>query len=186
MSTAACGGQLLTWRAQPAAPALSGKVMIAVADHRVGNQGGDDPSVIGSERGALLIPSTLRLSEPTEAAATIRDLLGQAALTAGIGVAAHGELTGTAKLAVEIQSLWCDGVLLAYTKARLGASLAVLAPDGAVRLADVPIQVEGGGASCRDAYQTMLTNAYSQAAAIMSQPQVRGALTGSGGAPPTP
>jgi hypothetical protein len=173
----ACGGPWLTWRAQPPAPTLVGRVTIAVTDHRIGPQGGDDPCVIGSEHGVLLIPSALRLSEPTEAADTIRDLIGHAALSAGIGVAPADDAAGSAKIAVEIQSMWCEGVLAAYTKARLGGSLVVIGRDGAVRVPGMAIQVEGAGGSCRDAYHTMLTNAYSQATALLSQPTVKAAVT---------
>jgi hypothetical protein len=178
MIATACSSSELTWRAQPPAPALAGKLIITVADHRVGPQGGDDPRIIGSERGALLIPNTLKLSEPTDAADTIRRLLVGAALTAGVGVAAPGE-TGSAKLAVEIHNLWCDGVMLAYTKARLVATLSALGPDGSTRVADTPpLQMESGGASCRDAYEKMLTNAYSAAVSIMMTPPIKAALSG--------
>jgi hypothetical protein len=186
MIAAACGGpyRYLTWRTQPPAPALVGKVTIAVVDHRVAGRGGDDPTEVGSERGALLVKSTLRMSTPTEVAEAIHDLLGQAALTAGIGVAAPDSAGGTAKIAVEIQSLWCEGVMAAYTRAQLGANLTVLAPDGSVRLAGVPLQVEGGGGSCSGAFERLMANAYASAVAVMSEPQVRGALTGSAGPPP--
>src|SRR4051812_36604164 len=135
----ACSSSELTWRAQPPAPALAGKLVITVADRRVGPQGGDDPRVIGSERGVMLIPNTLKLSEPTDAADTIRRLFVGAALTAGIAVAPPGETNGTsARLAVEIHNLWCDGVVLAYTRARLVATLTALGPDGTARVADTP------------------------------------------------
>src|SRR6185312_7925755 len=111
VSAAGCGGELMTWRKQPPAPSLAGKVVITVADRRAGSQGGDDPSLVGSEHGALFIPHALRLSGPAEAA-----------LTAGVGVAPPGDGSGTARLAVEIHNMWCDGISLAYTKARLIAS----------------------------------------------------------------
>ncbi|HXU70522.1 MAG TPA: hypothetical protein VN947_14390 [Polyangia bacterium] len=177
VSAAGCGGELMTWRKQPPAPSLAGKVVITVADRRAGSQGGDDPSLVGSEHGALFIPHALRLSGPTEAADRIRTLVAEAALTAGVGVAPPGDGSGTARLAVEIHNMWCDGISLAYTKARLIASAIVTGPEGAVR-ANMPLQVEGAGAHCSDAYETMLNNAYSSASAQMSDPHLKAALTG--------
>jgi hypothetical protein len=179
MIATACSSSELSWRAQPPAPALAGKLVITVADRRVGAQGGDDPRVIGSEHGAFFIPNELKLSEPTDAADTIRRLFVGAALTAGIGVAQTGDTSGSATLAVEIHNLWCDGVALAYTKARLVATLTALGPDGSTRVADLPpLQIEGGGANCRGAYEKMLTDAYSAAASILMTPPIKGALTG--------
>src|SRR6185312_13748662 len=90
VSAAGCGGELMTWRKQPPAPSLAGKVVITVADRRAGSQGGAD---------------------------RIRTLVAEAALTAGVGVAPPGDGSGTARLAVEIHNMWCDGISLAYTKA---------------------------------------------------------------------
>lgn len=177
-----CGGELMTWRTQPPAPSLAGKLVITVADRRAGNEGGDDPSLVGSEHGALFIPHALRLSGPTEAADKIRRLVSEAARTAGVGVAPPGDTSGTARLAVEIHNLWCDGISLAYTKARLIASAIVTGPEGAVR-GNMPLQVEGAGAHCSDAYETMLTNAYSSASAQMSDPHLKAALTGANARP---
>ena len=158
MIATACSSSELTWRAQPPAPALAGKLVITVADRRVGPQGGDDPRVIGSERGALLIPNTLKLAEPTDAADTIRRMLVGAALTAGVGVAPPGDASGSA---------------------RLVATLTALGPDGSTRVADTPpLQIEGGGANCRDAYAKMLTDAYSAAVSILMTPPIKAALTG--------
>jgi hypothetical protein len=172
-TAAACGGPIMSWRGQPASLAQTGKVTVAVTDRRVGPQGGDDPSVIGSERGALMIPSAIRLSEPTEAADKLRELVTQAALTAGIGVVDAG---GKARIAVDVQNMWCEGIFAAYTKARLGGLLNVLGPDGTPRTAAMPIQVEGAAGDCKSAYQQMLTNAYSQVAALLSQPAVKAAV----------
>jgi len=169
--SAACT-PVMSWRAQPAAPTLTGKVSVAVTDKRVGPQGGDDPSVIGTERGALMIPSAIRLSEPTEAADRLRELVTQAALTAGIGVA---DGAGT-RIAVEVRNMWCEGVIMAYTKAYLVGVMSVLGPDGAPRTAPMNISVEAGSGDCKRAYIQMLTNAYSQVAALLSQPPVKAAI----------
>lgn len=177
-TAAACTSSELTWRAQPPAPTLAGKLAITVVDRRVGPQGGHDPRVVGNERGAFLAPHTLALTEPTDAADTIRRLLVGAALTAGLGVAPP-DGGGSAKLAVELHVLWCDGVALAYTKARLTATLTLLAPDGTTRVADAPpLQIENGGANCHEAYKTMLTNAYSAAVSILMTPPIHAALAG--------
>jgi len=183
MGAVACGGRWMTWRAQPAAAMVAGKVMITVADHREVKKGGDDPRVVGQERNGWGIPFAIRMPTPTEPADSVRDLLGQAALTAGVGVAPMGDQTGTAKVAVEIQSMWCDGYSPVY-KANLTASVIVLAPDGMVRVPGMPLQSEDGAWNCHDAYKNMLTKAYDQAVAMMSQPQVKSALTGIGGPPP--
>src|SRR6478735_4675187 len=179
----ACGGRWMTWKAQPAAPMVAGKVAITVADHREVKKGGDDPRVVGQERNGWGIPFAIRLPTPTEAGDSVRDMLGQAALTAGIGVAPVTDPAPTAKVAVEIQSMWCDGYSPVY-KAGLTASVMVLGADGAVRVPGVPLQVEDGAWTCRDAYKNMLTKAYQQAVAMMSQPQFKDAATGAGGAPP--
>ena len=181
----ACGGRWMTWRAQPAAPAVAGKIMITVADHREVKKGGDDPRVVGQERNGWGIPFAIRLPTPTEAADSVRDMLGQAALTAGVGVAPMGDMTGSAKVAVEIQSMWCDGYSPVY-KAGMTASVMVLGPDNAVRVPGMPLQAEDGAWNCHDAYRNMLTKAYQQAVAMMSQPQIRDALTAAGGAAPPP
>jgi hypothetical protein len=184
-SAVACGGRWMTWRAQPAAPMVAGKVVITVADHREAKKGGEDPSVVGLQRNGWGIPFPVRLPTPTEAADSLRDMLGQAALTAGVGVAPAGDPTGTSHIAVEIQSMWCDGYSPVY-KAGMTAGLIVLGPDGAVRVPAVPIQAEDGAWDCHDAYRNMLSKAYQQAVAMMSAPQVRDALVGAGGAPPPP
>jgi hypothetical protein len=178
----ACGGHWMTWRMQPAAPAVAGKVQITVADHREEKKGGADPRVVGNERNGWGIPFAIRLPMPTDAADSVRELLGQAAMTAGIGVAPLGDPTGTSKLAVEIQAMWCDGYSPVY-KANMTASVMVLGPDGSVRVPGQPIQVEDGAWNCHDAYRNMLTKAYQQAVAMMAQAPFRGAATGGGGAP---
>jgi hypothetical protein len=163
----------MSWRAQPPAPTLTGKATVVVTDKRRGPQGGDDPSVIGSERGAFMVASPVRLSEPTEAADKLRDLVTQAALTAGIGVA---PAAGGARIALDVHDLWCDGVWLAYTKARLVGVMAVLGPDGAPRTAAMPVQVEAGGGDCKGAYQHMLSNAFSAVTSLLSSPAVKAAV----------
>jgi hypothetical protein len=170
--SAACGGPIMSWRAQPPAPALTGKAAVVVTDKRRGPQGGDDPSVIGSERGAFLVASAVRLAEPTEAADKLRDLVTQAALTAGIGVGP----AGSARIALDVHDLWCEGVVMAYTKARLVGVMAVLGPDGAPRTPAMPVQVEAGGGDCKRAYQHMLSNAYSEITSILSTPAIKAAV----------
>lgn len=173
LAMAAACTPVMSWRAQPAAPTLTGKVTVAVTDKRTGPQGGDDPSVIGTERGALLIPSAIRLSEPTEPADRLRELVTQAALTAGIGVAPDGR---GARIALEVRNMWCEGVIMAYTKAYLIGAMTVLGPDGAPRTAPMNISVEAASGDCKRAYIDMLTNAYSQIAALLSQPTVKAAV----------
>jgi len=185
LGAVACGGRWMMWTARPAAPAVAGKLMITVADHREVAKGGKDSRVVGQERNGWGIPFPIRLPTPTEAADSVRDLLGQAALTAGIGVAPLGDAAPTAKVAVEIQSMWCDGYSPVY-KAGMTASVMVLGPDGAVRLPGVPLQADDGAWNCHDAYKKMLTKTYDQAVALMSQPQFKDAATGAAGAPPPP
>jgi hypothetical protein len=180
---AACGGRYLRWNAQGPAPAVAGKVDITVADHREEKKGGADPRLVGNERNGWGIPFAIRVRTPTEVSESVRDLLGQAALTAGVGVTAMGDQSATAKLAVEIQQMWCDGYPPAY-KANLLASVALLGPDGQVRVPGMPLASDGAHMNCQGAYQNALTRAYEAAVAMMSAQPFKDAATGAGGAPP--
>lgn len=182
---AACGGRWLTWKSRPAAPAVAGKIMITVTDRREEKKGGQDPRVVANERNGWGIPFAIRLRTNEEAAESLRDMLGQAALTAGIGVAPVGDNMATARVAVEIQNMWCDGYSMVY-KANLTASVMVLGPDNQPRMAAMPLTAEDGHMNCRSAYQKMLTKAYDQAVAMMSMPQFKEAAMGGGAAPPPP
>lgn len=178
-----CGGRWLRWKAKPAAPAMVGKADITVADHREPKKGGADPRHVGNERNGWGIPFAVRLRTPTEAAESIRDFIGQAAMSSGVGVAAPGEPV-TGRIAIEIQQMWCDGYPPVY-KANLVAAVTVVGPDNSPRLPPVPLMVEGGHMGCQWAYENMLTKAYAQAMALMSQQSFKDAIAGTpGGAPP--
>jgi hypothetical protein len=180
-----CNLPLLTYHSQPAAPMVAGKVAITVTDKREPELGGKDPRVVGQERNGWGSPLPVRASTPTEAEETLRDLLGQAALTAGIGVAKATDPTPTAKVTVEIQRMWCDGYSPVY-KADLTANVTVLGADGSVRMPAQELKSEDGSWSCHDAYRNMLTKTYTQAVAMMSQPPFKDAVVGAAHAPPPP
>jgi hypothetical protein len=182
-----CGGRWMVWNAKPAAPAVAGKIMITVADHREVKKGGDDPRVVGQERNGWGIPFAIRLPTPTEYAESVRDLIGQAALTAGIGVAPAGDMTGTARIQIDVAQGWCDGYFPVY-KANLAGTVALLGPDGAPRMQPMAISVDDGAGDCHSAYRKMLTKLYDTAVGMMSSPQFKDAATAGapGGAPPPP
>jgi hypothetical protein len=177
-----CGGRWLRWKAKPAASTMVGKADITVADHREPKKGGMDPRHVGNERNGWGVPFAIRLRSPTEAAESIRDFIGQAAMSSGVGVAAPGEPV-TGRIAVEIQQLWCDGYPPVY-KANMVAAITVVGPDNSPRMPAVPLVAEGGHMGCQWAYQNMLTKAYDQAMALMSQQGFKDAVAGAGAAPP--
>ena len=162
---------------------------ITVADHREEKKGGKDTRVIGIEpqnNGFTgLIPLPLKLKSPTEVADALRDLLGQAALSSGIGVAPQGDPAPTSKLSVEVQTFWCTG-FPPVMKVNITASAILLGPDGAVRVPGQPLQAEDGSVSCQHAYMKALNTLYTNAQGLFSQQPVHDAATGAGGGAPPP
>jgi hypothetical protein len=173
----ACG-PYLRWKSAPSATSAAGKIAIIVEDKREPKKGGDDHRAIGVETGAFGIPDTVRLPSPDEAASALRGLVAQAALAAGVGVSPPGDTSATAKVVVELQTLWCTGYPPVY-KAELSASVTIVDPaTNAVRVVAMPLQGDDGSTGCRDAYQGALTQAFAAAQAIFAQAQVKAAATG--------
>jgi hypothetical protein len=172
-----CGGRWLRWQARPPAPAMVGKVEITVADHRAPKRGGANPRHVGDERNGWGIPFPITLRSPTEAAESIRDLIGQAARSSGVGIAAPGEPV-SGRIVVEIEELWCDGAPPDYT-ARVAAAITVVGADDsppAAAAAPQRVTVEGGHVDCQRAYEDVLTKAYDRMTALMSQPGFKEAV----------
>jgi hypothetical protein len=174
-------GPYLRWDARPSAPMVRGKVIISVADNREPKKGGAEKQEIGMQPGAFAIPETIRLPSPYDVAETMRELLGQAALTAGVGVAPVGDNAGTSKIAVEVQTFWCTGWTFHFVT-NVSASVMIIDPAGAVRVPGMPLTVEDSAGDCRTAYRKALTRAYETAVAMLSQPNIQAAAIGA--APP--
>jgi hypothetical protein len=177
VTTLGCG-PYLRWEARPAMPMVAGKLAISVADNREPKKGGDDKRVIGYQPGPFAIPDPIRMPTETEVADTMHELLGQAALAAGIGVAPVGDPTPTGKLAVEVQTFWCAGFTFHFV-VNIAASMMVIDPaSGAVRVPGQPISVEDSAGDCRSAYRKALTKAFDMAAIAFAQPGMKQAAVG--------
>jgi hypothetical protein len=176
-----CGGRWLRWSAKPAAPSVAGKIVLEVADHREPKKGGEDPRQVGFNResggfGIPGVPRPILLPSATEYAESLRDLFGQAALTAGIGVAPAGDNSGTARVVVEVSNGWCDGFFPVY-KANVNAMVTVTGPDNAPRMQPVPVASGDDAGDCQTAYKKTLTKLYDTAVGVMSTPQFKEAAT---------
>ena len=181
---AGCGGpkHYFTWKALPAAPSVAGKMAIEVHDKRDPKKGGDDTRAVGLGTGSFGIPQTIRLNNPSAVAMEMADYLSQAALAAGIGVAAPGDPAPTGKMVAEIQQLWCSGYAFVF-KADVTMSIMVVDPaSGAVRMAAVPFHTDDGDSDCRGAYRKALTKGFEAAVAVMNQ--MKPAATGAAAAAP--
>lgn len=184
---AACGGGYLRWKARPAAPAVVGKIAILVNDSRPEkNPQNSDRRVVGMQPGFANIPTPIRLPTETEAAESVRDMLGQAALTAGIGVAPAGDPAPSAKVMVDMGYLWCTGFWPVF-RAGLVAGITVIDPaTNQPRTQPMLLKTEGGAGDCQSAHRDNLTKAYDAAVAMMASPEFKGAATGGGGMAPPP
>jgi hypothetical protein len=179
-----CFGPYLRWNAMPPAPMVAGKAEIVVADHREPKKGGLDPTHIGNERNGFGIPFPIRLGSTVDAGMTVREVIAQALLAAGVGVAPLGDMQISSRVQIEVQQMWCDGYM-GY-KANLLAIVSVLGPDNSVRVAPTPIAAEEGGFNCQAAYERALTKVGAAAVAVFSQPAVQAAAVGAAPPPPPP
>jgi hypothetical protein len=173
------GGHYLRWNATPAASSMSGKLAIAVTDKREEKKGGLHQDEVGRQTGSFGIPQAIRLKKSDSVASSVRDLVAQAAAAAGIGVAAPGqEGSATAKLVIEVQTLWCTGYNPVY-KADVTASVAVVDPaTGAVRVPAQPLSASGGGMACQSIYKKLMSDIYQQAKTLLSQSPIKQASIG--------
>lgn len=181
----------LIWQVRPPAAQVQGRMSIAVADHREEGKGGKDPRQIGVEpqnNGFTgLIPLPLKLRTPTEVSDSLRELLADAAISSGIGVAPPNDPTVTSKLSVEVQTFWCTG-FPPVLKVNIAASAILLGPDGAVRVAGAPLQAEAASTYCQGAYAKALNMLYANAQSLMASPQFHDAAVSAAAqaAPPPP
>jgi hypothetical protein len=110
---------------------------------------------------------------------TIRKLVSDAALSAGLGVATDpNDTSATARLIVDVQRLWCTGYRPAY-KADVTASVTVT--DGAAQQIRVPgmlVHAEDGGMDCKRIFKTALTRFFGSARGMLTMPNVQAAATG--------
>jgi hypothetical protein len=165
LAFAGCG-KYLTWRTKPPATTVTGKLNIMVDDTRQKKGLVKDTRIVATEPGPYMIPIDKRLDTPTEAAESIRDMLGQAALSSGVGVAAVGE-KGTANLMVELNGLHCTGHWPVFI-ASFAAGITLVDPTTmAVRMPTQAITVQGGAGDCQNAHKDALTKAYLEAEKLM-------------------
>src|SRR3954471_1526079 len=112
---AGCGGSYLQYKSQPPAPSPAGKIIVEVRDSREPKVGGDKKELVGMQTGAFGIPTAIKVGSPTTVAETVQKLVGEAAMSAGVGVAGKGEEAGaTARVIIGIQRFWCTGYNPAY------------------------------------------------------------------------
>jgi hypothetical protein len=179
LSLAAVGcGPYLQYKTQPPMPPLQGKVIVDVRDSREPGQGGNQHEQVGVHRGSFGIPDTLKVESDTTVADTVHQIIGDAAMAAGLGVAAKGDEAGaTARVIVDIQRFWCVGY--GGYKGDVSASVQVTDPAGQqVRIPGQPVAASDGGIDCRRIYKKALTDFLVAAKALLSQPQVHGAAVG--------
>jgi hypothetical protein len=183
---AGCGpSHYLIWEAAPPAPGVMGRAAISVADRREAKKGGQDPSVVGFQRNGWGIPFAIHIGGPEQLSMDMHDLIAQAALSAGIGVAAPGQDQGaTSRIVIEIQNFWCDGYWPVYKGGVVASVVITDAATNQVRIPGQPLQAEGSDGQCRGAYHKALNSLFMTARAMFSSPQIRGALLAAGGPPP--
>ncbi len=182
-----CGPRrYLAWDGAPPAPALMGRVSVEVADRREPKRGGEDPSVIGIQRSGWGIPYPIHIGGPAELALELHDLFAEAANSTGIGVLPLGQAAGaTSRLAVEIQTFWCDGYFPVFKAHAVASAVIVDGATGQVRVPGQPLTAEGQAGDCRRALRRTMSALYSSARGLFANPQLHAALIAeSAGAPP--
>jgi hypothetical protein len=180
VAAAGCG-PYLQYTAQPRSPTPSGKIIVDVRDNREPKFGGEKKNEVGIQSGAFDLPSTIRVESGTTVADTMRRLIGDAALAAGVGVAATTDDPGaTARVVVEVTRLWCTGYRPAY-RADITVNLSIADPTGReVRLPPQAVHAENGGLDCRRGYQRALTEFLNNTKALFATEQVKTFATGVG------
>jgi hypothetical protein len=172
-------GPYLQYRAMPPSPSPVGKIIVDVRDSREPKAGGLKHEEVGMRTGAFGIPDEIRVESPTMVSDTIRKLVSDAAMSAGLGVTANpSDPSATARLIVDVQRLWCTGYRPAY-KADVTASVTVT--DGAAQQIRVPgmlVHAEDGGMDCKRVFRTALTRFFGSARGMLTMPNVQAAATG--------
>lgn len=172
-------GPYLQYKAQPAAPSPAGKIIVEVRDNREPKVGGDKKEVVGLQTGSFGIPTAIRVPTPTTVTETMTKLVGEAAMSAGVGVAAKGDEAGaTARVIVDVQRFWCTGYNPVY-KGDVTASLTVLDPNGQqVRIPGQPVHGQDGGMNCQGVFKKALTDFFSATKAMLAMDNIKAAATG--------
>jgi hypothetical protein len=180
-------GPYLRYTAQPPAPSPAGKVVVDVRDSREPKAGGDHKEQVGTQTGAFGVPTPIKVDSPATVTDTMRKLVSEAAMAAGIGVAQKGEEgAATARVVVDIQRFWCTGYNPAY-KGDVTASVSVQDAQGqTTRVVGQPVHGEDGGMSCQSIYKKALTDFFNNTKALLSMDNVRNAATNPTAAPAPP
>jgi hypothetical protein len=172
-------GPYLQYKSQPAAPSPAGKIIVEVRDSREPKVGGDKKELVGLQTGAFGIPTAIKVGSPTTVSETMQKLVGEAAMSAGVGVAGKGEEAGaTARVIVDVQRFWCTGYNPVY-KGDVTASVMITDPNGQqIRVPGQPMHGEDGGMNCQSIYRKALTNFFNNTKAMLSMDNVKAAATG--------
>ncbi len=166
MAFAACG-RYLQWKSAAPAATVVGKVAVQVEDQRQAKGIVKDLRVVGVAPGYMNIPTEIRLETPTEAAESLRDLFGQAALSAGVGVAALDDKAPSAVLKVNVGYLQCGGFWPVFIANFVGSVELRDPVTGAVRMPEQAINIKDGSSDCQSAHRNMLTKVYAEAHKLM-------------------
>jgi len=178
-------GHYLQWKAQPPAAAVQGKISIAVADVRPPQNGGTDKRIVAMVPGFAMIPTPQRLATPEDAANRIGVLIAEAAQAAGIGLAAPGE-AGTAKIMVDMGTLWCTGFFPVFIANSSVTAKIVDPATGAVRVQTEAISAQDGAGDCQGAHRNMLTKLFKGMSTMFATPAVKDAIVAAPAAPAAP
>jgi hypothetical protein len=172
-------GPYLQYKTMPPAASPAGKIIVDVRDSREPKAGGTNHEQVGMQTGSFGIPSPIRIESPTKMVETMHQLVSEAALAAGVGVAtSDGDPTATARVIVDVQRFWCTGYNPVY-KGDITASVSVLDPAAQqVRVPGQPVHSEDGGMNCRSIFRKALTDFFVATRTMLSMPPVVAAATG--------
>ena len=172
-------GPYLQYKSMPPSASPVGKIIVDVRDSREPKNGGLQHQQVGLQTGSFGIPSPIRVEKPTTVVDTMHQLVSEAALAAGIGVATTmDDPSATARVIVDVQRFWCTGYNPVY-KGDITASVSIT--DGAaqqIRVPGQPVHTEDGGMNCRGIFKKALTDFFVATRAMLTMPNVMAAATG--------
>lgn len=178
-------GPFLQWDA--AAPAYvqpQGRVAIRyVPNRRPEKKGAQDAYQLGNQRSGFGIPYPIRPEGDPPIDQIVSQIVTQSMAASGIGMTQAADPYATAHVSVEIHRLWCDGYY-GY-KADVALQIVVIDPRNGAERMRIPVEREGSGAFCREAYRRALTDVSHMITQAFLQPQVRMAVVGAP-QPPSP